>query len=94
MSRAAVNILPQLGDKFVSELTPAILRRWLADLARSPAQLRSPRAGKLSAGDLRYRFHRSPRLRHRRELRRNNLTCRCALDELCHADILLEIANA
>lgn len=28
------------------------------------------------------------------ELRGKNLSCWCALDEACHADVLLEIANA
>jgi hypothetical protein len=32
--------------------------------------------------------------RARRELRGWNLACYCMLDELCHADILLEIANS
>jgi hypothetical protein len=30
----------------------------------------------------------------RRELRGHDLACWCSLDELCHADVLLEIANA
>jgi hypothetical protein len=30
----------------------------------------------------------------RRELRGKKLACWCALDEPCHADVLLEIANA
>jgi hypothetical protein len=30
----------------------------------------------------------------RRELRGKNLACWCPLDEPCHADVLLEIANA
>lgn len=29
----------------------------------------------------------------RRELRGKNLACFCALDQPCHADVLLEIAN-
>lgn len=28
------------------------------------------------------------------ELRGKNLACFCSLDQLCHADVLLEIANA
>ena len=28
-----------------------------------------------------------------RELRGKNLACRCALNEPCHADVLLELAN-
>jgi integrase len=35
--RSAAHILPPLGDKVVSELTTERLRRWLADLAASPA---------------------------------------------------------
>ena len=30
----------------------------------------------------------------RRELRGRDLACYCPLDEACHADVLLEIANA
>lgn len=30
----------------------------------------------------------------KRELRGKNLACFCALDQPCHADVLLEIANA
>ena len=30
----------------------------------------------------------------RRELRGKNLACWCALDKSCHADVLLELANA
>ena len=30
----------------------------------------------------------------RRELRGKNLACWCPLDEPCHADVLLEVANA
>ncbi len=30
----------------------------------------------------------------KRELRGKNLACWCALDQPCHADVLLEIANA
>lgn len=29
----------------------------------------------------------------KRELRGKNLACWCSLDEICHADILLDIAN-
>ena len=29
----------------------------------------------------------------RRELRERNLACYCPLDEPCHADVLIEIAN-
>ena len=39
--RAAAHILPTLGDKEVAELTAATLRRWLANLAASPAMKRS-----------------------------------------------------
>lgn len=34
------------------------------------------------------------RNRARTSLRGKNLACWCALDQLCHADVLLEIANA
>lgn len=30
----------------------------------------------------------------RRELRGKNLACYCAIDAVCHADVLLELANA
>lgn len=33
-------------------------------------------------------------LRMRRELRGKNLACFCPLDQPCHADVLLELANA
>jgi hypothetical protein len=33
-------------------------------------------------------------IRIRRELRGKNLACWCPLDQPCHADVLLEIANA
>ena len=45
LSRGAVNILPLLGDLAVSELTPEVLRRWLATIAAAPAQTR-PKNGK------------------------------------------------
>jgi integrase len=47
LSRGWAHIIPPLGDLVVSELTPEVLRRWLATLAASPAQNR-PKAGKLS----------------------------------------------
>lgn len=34
-----------------------------------------------------------PNVAARRELRGNDLACWCALDQPCHADVLLEIAN-
>jgi integrase len=40
-SRAAAHILPTLGDDIVSELTAERLRRWLSDLANSPAYKRT-----------------------------------------------------
>ncbi len=46
LSRSNAHILPILGDLVVSELTPEQLRRWLADLAAAPAQVR-PKAGKV-----------------------------------------------
>jgi integrase len=45
LSRSRAHILPTLGDLPVSELTPELLRRWLAKLAAMPAQTR-PRAGR------------------------------------------------
>ena len=48
IGRAAAHILPRLGDIEVSELTSATIRRWLADLARSPAQMRSAPEGRLN----------------------------------------------
>jgi integrase len=44
-SRGAVHILPFLGDLVISELTAEKLRRWLANMANAPAQLR-PKEGK------------------------------------------------
>jgi integrase len=41
ISRSSVHILPALGDLVVSELTAEQLRRWLAAMAHSPAQLRA-----------------------------------------------------
>jgi integrase len=43
-----MHILPQLGDIEVSGLTSATIRRWLADLARAPAQMRSMPEGRLN----------------------------------------------
>jgi integrase len=45
LSRSRAHILPTLGDRPVSELTPELLRRWLATMAATPAQTR-PRQGK------------------------------------------------
>jgi integrase len=45
LSRGSAHILPPLGDLVVSELTPEVLRRWLATMANAPAQTR-PKAGK------------------------------------------------
>jgi integrase len=45
LSRGNAHILPPLGDLVVSELTAEQLRRWLATLAATPAQVR-PRAGR------------------------------------------------
>jgi integrase len=46
MSRGTAHILPPLGDLAVSELAAEGLRRWLATMASSPAQLR-PKRGKV-----------------------------------------------
>ena len=40
--RVAAYVLPLLGDKIVAELTNERLRRWLAEMAASPALIRSP----------------------------------------------------
>ncbi|MGO9400599.1 MAG: hypothetical protein ACLP19_22565 [Xanthobacteraceae bacterium] len=40
VSRAAVHILPALGDLFVEDLTAEHLRNWLATMAATPAQTR------------------------------------------------------
>jgi integrase len=45
-SRGTAHILPPLGDLTVSELTAETLRRWLATMAASPAQMR-PKKGKV-----------------------------------------------
>ena len=45
VSRGRAHILPVLGDLIVSELEADTLRKWLAELASSPAQTR-PKAGK------------------------------------------------
>jgi integrase len=45
LSRTAAHILATLGDSVVAELTAERLRRWLATLAASPAQVR-PKNGK------------------------------------------------
>lgn len=39
-----------------------------------------------------YRYPSIPQIRQK--LRGKNLTCWCALDQPCHADVLLEIANS
>jgi integrase len=44
-TRAAANILPDLGDLVVSELTVERLQRWLSNIANAPAQTR-PKNGK------------------------------------------------
>jgi integrase len=43
-SRGGVHILPPLGDQAVCDLTAETLRRWLATMASSPAQVR-PKSG-------------------------------------------------
>jgi integrase len=48
IGRTAAHILPKLGDIEVSRLTPAMIRQWLADLARSHAQMRSAPNGRLN----------------------------------------------
>lgn len=41
------------------------------------------------------RFGKAPIVRHiQRDLRGKNLACWCQLDQPCHADVLLEMANA
>jgi integrase len=45
LSRTKAHILPILGERIVEDLTAEQLRRWLANLAASPAQTK-PRAGK------------------------------------------------
>src|SRR5215475_10418058 len=45
ISRTNVHIIPTLGDLVVSELTAEQLRRWLHNMAHSPAQRRA-KAGK------------------------------------------------
>ena len=41
-----------------------------------------------------HKFYRHPTEAARTALRGKNLACWCALDKPCHADVLLEIANA
>jgi len=48
INRGGTHILPKLGDLEVAALTPTILRNWLAEVARTPAQLRSVKGGKLN----------------------------------------------
>jgi integrase len=45
ITRTAVHILPDLGDLVVAELTAERLRRWLSNMANTPAQTR-PKNGK------------------------------------------------
>lgn len=47
-----------------------------------------------ACGDDRYEARRLAILARLPELRGKNLACFCPLDQPCHADILLEIANA
>lgn len=46
-SRGSAYILPALGDHIVSELTAERLRKWLSNIANSPAQKRPTAKGKL-----------------------------------------------
>ena len=46
VARFTAHILPSLGDRVVSELTPEQLRTWLAAHASMPAMKRSQRGGK------------------------------------------------
>jgi integrase len=46
ISRGKAHILPTLGDFVVSELTAETLRRWLATMAATPAQVRPKPGGK------------------------------------------------
>jgi hypothetical protein len=46
IGRIGAHVLPVLGDVPVAELTSAQIREWLADLARSPAMIRSPADGR------------------------------------------------
>jgi len=47
-------------------------------------------------GDWPFHIHRGPEMAAaaRAELRGKNLACWCRLDQPCHADVLLELANA
>jgi integrase len=55
--RAAAHILPALGEFKIDKLTPEIIKKWLRDLAKSPARLRGAKDAKrqkfreLNAGD-------------------------------------------
>jgi integrase len=48
IGRTAMHILPRLGDIEVANLTSAQIRRWLADLARTPAIMRTAAGSKLN----------------------------------------------
>jgi hypothetical protein len=68
---------------------------YVTDNAMAATLFRRAATGKLSA-DVMYNDPQAWGLyvdRAKRELRGKNLACWCALDEPCHADVLLEIAN-
>ena len=48
VGRTAAHILPKLGDIEVARLTPALIRQWLAEMARTSAQMRSAPNGRLN----------------------------------------------
>jgi hypothetical protein len=62
--RIACHVLPHLGDRVIEELEASHLRRWLADMAAQPAQLRPSREGKL-------KFLPTPKTEEEKRKRRN-----------------------
>ncbi len=76
------------GNPFQGPTAANAYRRWLA--------------GKMSRAEFRRRnmnpfmlhFDRGNVLRELQRLRGKNLACWCPLDQPCHADVLLELANA
>lgn len=69
-------------------------RRWLADNMSMTVMAQSSRADWGSYSGVLLVTVQQHLLRRLPELRGKNLACWCALDQPCHADILLELANA
>lgn len=76
------------GNPFTGPDAAALYRRWLTGKMR-PAEFKRKRDPETWA----LMSDRANVLRELPRLRGKNLACWCALDQQCHADVLLEIAN-